>query len=252
MISTDKPTFTAIIQARMDSTRLPGKAMLELAGKPIIAHVIEICKSIPGVNNVVLATSRGDENRQLVDIASSLGAGTYMGSIDNVLERYFMASEKYPCDYIVRVTGDNPFTDPFYAGETVKMAGDSGADLCSFLNLPMGTAVEIIKKSALEEAYKSAAEPHQFEHVSPYIKENPSIFRVVRKNAIYDNPFGNVRLTIDTPEDYELASAIYRDIYHGKPLAMTDVIDYLKKHPHLVEINSTIVQRPMTHTGKDE
>ena len=150
-----KPAVTVIIQARMQSKRLPGKAMLDLAGKPVIAHVIERAKSIEHVDKVVLATGSAHENQQILDLASSMDIEAFSGSESNVLERYYMASEKYGGEYIVRITGDNPFTDVEYASMIVDIALESKFDLCALANMPLGTAVEVIKKDA-QKAKKAA------------------------------------------------------------------------------------------------
>jgi len=204
-----KLTVTAIIQARMNSTRLPGKAMLELAGRPLLYHVFERILSTPGVDRVVLATCNGNENEKIMRLAESLAVPVFIGSEDNVLERFYLAAEKFGGDYIMRVTGDNPFTDPGFAARTIETARATEADLCYLSNLPLGTGAGIIKKSALESAYRYSDKPHHFEHVSPYIREHPELFRIeIREIDLY-NPFGSLRLTVDTPEDYELASIIY-------------------------------------------
>ena len=244
-----KSTVTAIIQARMNSTRLPGKAMLELAGRPLLYHVFERIQAAPGVDQVILATCNGGENEKIIRLAQSLAIPVFIGSEDNVLERFYLAAEKFGGDYIMRVTGDNPFTDPGFAAMTIETARATGADLCYLSNLPLGTGAGIIKKSALDAAYRHSDKPHHFEHVSPYIREHPEIFRTeIREIELY-NPFSNLRLTVDTAEDYELASIIYGNLYHNAPFSFADVIKFLEHNPGLLAINGHIQQRPMTHTS---
>jgi spore coat polysaccharide biosynthesis protein SpsF len=242
-----KPIVTAIIQARMNSTRLPGKAMMELAGKPLLYHVFERIKKTEGVDRVVLATCRGNE--EIIKLADSMGINVFVGSENNVLERYYLASEQYGGDYIMRVTGDNPFTDPGYAAETIRMIMAAGADISYFSNLPLGTGVGMVKKSALTIAYEKSDQPHQLEHVTPYIKEHPETFKIEIRKIDYHNPFPNLRLTVDTPEDFELAASIYEKLYHGRPFPLGDVIQFLEQNPDLAAINRNIQQRPMTHTS---
>ena len=240
------PSVNAIVQARMGSSRLYGKSMTSLAGKPLLFHVLERAAAIDGVDRTILATSKGDDNTPLLELAKNMGLETFAGSEHNVLERFCMASEEFPSDYVVRVTGDNPFTDIFFAGAAVRDAVKSGADLWSYNNLPLGTAVEVIKSEALFKAFREAASPHQLEHVTPYIKENPKRFTVVRKSAEYKNPFKSLRLTVDTKEDFELAEIIYNALYKGKPFGIDEIIAYLEEHPELVDINSMVEQRAMT------
>lgn len=244
-----KPSVVAIIQARMRSTRLPGKAMLDLAGKPVLYHVIERTLTIEGVDKVVLATSTGEDNNPLIELAVSMNIDVFIGSIHDVLERYYFASERCCGNFIIRVTGDNPFTDPEYASLGLKIALETQTDLCSISNIPLGTAVEIIKKEALNKAYFSSDKNYHREHVTPFIKEHPGLFLIKRHYVAIDNPFSNLRLTVDTPEDYQLAKIIYENIYKGYPFPLQSVIDFLKENPDLVNINSKIKHRPMTHSG---
>jgi spore coat polysaccharide biosynthesis protein SpsF len=245
-----KPHVTAIIQARMQSTRLPGKSMLELAGKPLIYHVIERTMSIEGVDTTVMATAVGEENKPIIELAESMNCEIFVGSQENVLERYYLASEKFGGEFIVRITGDNPFTDVHFAEISVRKAIDSDSDLLSPLNLPLGTAVEVIKKEALDKAYKLSNEPHHFEHVTPIIKEHPEEFRIERYHVDLKNPFKDIRLTVDTHEDYNFSKILYDNLYHGKPFSINAIIKFIDKNPELLKLNSGIKQRPMRHSEK--
>ena len=244
-----KTTVTAIIQARMNSTRLPGKAMMDLAGKPMLRHVFERVLAVAGVDRAVLATCDSGENVKIIDLARSMGIPVFIGSEDNVLERFHRAAQEFGGDYILRVTGDNPFTDPGFAAKTIEIALSARADLCYLSNLPLGTGAGIIRKSALDAAYLHSDEPYQFEHVSPYIKEHPEIFKIITREIELANPFTSLRLTVDTPEDYELASIIYRNLYKGAPFPFSEVVKFLEQKPGLARINARIDQRSMTHSS---
>ena len=237
---------TAIIQARMQSKRLPGKSILPLAGKPLISHVIERTRAMRGIDQVVVATCEGNDD--LVNCARDCGAETFVGSEHNVLERYTLASREFGGDYIVRVTGDNPFTDTGYGSEAVAYAIETESDLSSLSGLPLGAGVEIIKRTALESAYRESTTPYHLEHVSPFIKEHPERFSIRRKTVEVANPFKNLRLTVDTPEDYSLACRIYDELYRGEIFPIADVISFIEKNFSLIEINKDIEQRPMTHS----
>jgi len=225
--------------------------MLNLAGRPILYHIIERIKSVNSIDKIVLATGTGNENKELIDLAESMGINTFIGSVDNVLERYYMASNEFGGDYIMRVTGDNPFADPYYAEITAKTSLKRKPDLCSITNLPLGIAVEIIKKDALDRAYFNSDTPYHFEHVSPYIKENKDLFNIQRLSADYFNPFKGLRLTIDTEEDYRLSKIIYDKLYTSAPFPLLSVINFLNENPDLVNINSNIRQRGMTECNKN-
>jgi spore coat polysaccharide biosynthesis protein SpsF len=247
-IPSGTPLAVALIQARMNSTRLPGKAMLDLGGRPLICHVIDRARAIEGVSTVVLATAHGEENAPLVELARQCGIEVFVGSLDNVLERFYLASREFPARYIIRITGDNPFTDHEYASRALALAEKSGADLTSFSGLPLGAAVEIIKTGALQRAYRESSQAYHFEHVTPYIKEHEELFRIERHNARKGSAAG-LRLTVDTAEDYRLACAIYEGLYRGSPFTLDAVIDFLAAHPDLARINSAVQQRPMTHSS---
>jgi spore coat polysaccharide biosynthesis protein SpsF len=220
-----------------------------LAGKPLIYHVIERAKAIKHVSAVVLAVPDDPSNAPLIDIAAQCGIEVFSGSEDNVLERYYRAAKKFGSDFIIRITGDNPFTDPEYASMAIEIVNESNADLTSITNLPIGTAVEVISMTALEQAYHSSATSYQLEHVTPYIKEHPEFFTIDRHPIQINNPFDALRLTVDTGEDHALASAVFNALYReGQIFSINEVITYLQEHPELVEINRHVEQRPMTHS----
>ena len=242
----------ALIQARVDSSRLPGKVLLELAGKPMLEHIAERALAIKGIDKVIIATGNGKANLPLEKIAKETGIEFFQGSEDNVLERFYLASEKYPSDYIVRITADNPFTDPEYASMALEIAFESGVDLCSIANLPLGTAVEIISKEALDTAYSQSSEKYQKEHVTPYIKEHSELYKVERYNVRFENPFEDLRLTVDTAEDFEFAEKIYDGLYQGEIFSVKSVIEFLKDNKSLPEINKNIRQRTMFHSSDEK
>ncbi len=243
------PKVLAIVQARIASTRLPGKALLPLAGKPIVAHVLERALSIPSVNQVVLAVPEGDENAALFDVVKHLDVVFFQGSENDVLDRFYRAAEKFGGDYIARVTADNPFTDSEYADEAIMRAISGNFDLCAPEGLPLGCAIEVLSRSALERAHNEGTLPHHREHVSPYIKERMDIFSVERFHTDIDHRYASVRLTVDTEEDYRLAAALYHALYRGVQFPLKKTLAFLDAHPELLEINKDIQQRPMTHSS---
>ena len=241
-----KEMVTAIIQARMQSKRLPGKSMKVIAGKPLLAHVIERAQKMEGMDEVVVATCPGNE--PIVELARSLGVQFFVGSESNVLERYYLAAQQAGGDYIVRITGDNPFTDVEYGSMAIEIATETGADLSSISGLPLGAGVEVIKREALDAAYRESCTPYHFEHVTPYIKEHEELFTIQRHPVRMKNTVKDFRLTVDTPEDYELACRIYDALYKGEPFSIREVVAFLSEHPELASLNRDISQRPMTHS----
>lgn len=239
----------AIVQARIASTRLPGKALLPLAGKPVVVHVLERALRIPSVNSVVLAVPEGKENTALFDAARHLNVLFFQGSENDVLDRFYRAAEKFGADYIARITADNPFTDIDYGNETIQRAITVEADLCAPEGLPLGCALEVLSWKALARAHGEGKEPHHREHVSPYIKERPDVFSIVRFRTDIEPAYATLRLTVDTEEDYRLAEALYNALYRGMPFSLKETLAYLDAHPQLRDINKNIQQRPMTHSS---
>ena len=246
----NKLAVTAIIQARMQSKRLPGKSLMPLAGRPLLAHVIERAKLMENVSRVVVATCEGAENSRIIDLAESMGVDTYVGSMENVLERYHFAAEKYGGELIVRVTGDNPFTDVEYGSMIIEIASESGSDYCAPLNLPLGTAVEVVRRKALEEAYRMSKAPYHREHVTAYLKEHPELYSIERPPVNIKSRYKDIRLTVDTAEDYKLAGIIYDNIFKGEPFPLQDVLDFVEKNPDIILLNNNVVQRPQSHSEK--
>ncbi|MCX7677938.1 MAG: glycosyltransferase family protein [Spirochaetes bacterium] len=242
-----KPRVVAIVQARMASTRLSGKALLPLAGKPIVYRVLERAMSIPSVDCVVLAIPQKKEDEKIIEAVTDLSISIFQGSEENVLERFYLAAEKFSADIVVRITADNPFTDVEYGNETVLCAIENKSDLCAPLGLPLGCAVEVISFAALEIAHRLGHLPYHREHVSPYIKERPEEFSIVRFPVAIEPRYASLRLTVDTEEDYRLASLLYDALYKGKPFPLQQTLSYLDAHPELIEINKHVAQRPMTH-----
>lgn len=228
----------AVIQARMKSNRLPDKAMLPLAGKPLLEHVITRAKAIYNVNHVIIATSYGSVNNPIADLGYSLGCRVFRGSDENVLERYFIVSNLFECDYIVRITADNPIIDVDAASYAVEQELKNDYDLLALVGLPIGTGVEIFTKEAIHTTSHEAKSYFDKEHVTTYIKNNPDKFNVKIEEIQIENPFDFLRLTVDFQEDYDLVKIIYDNLYSKNNLfSSKDVIDFLKEDPKLVEIN---------------
>jgi len=239
---------TAIIQVRLKSSRLPGKALLPLGRKSVIYHVIERTKQIKNIENVIVAAGLGDDNSPLLDISKELNVDFYEGSENNVLDRFYKASLLHDSDYYIRVTGDNPLTDFHSASDALTYAVNKKADHCYVSGIPIGTGIEIISRSALKTAYEKSTENNQLEHVTPYIKENPDQF-IMEKFEVKDYDNYDCRLTVDTDKDYEVMSLIYNELYTGTPISLSSAISFLKKNPEIRLINNDIEQRPMSHSS---
>ncbi len=233
-----------IVQARMNSERLPGKVMKTIAGKPLIEILFERLKksNIP----ILLATSINKENDILVDFAESNRIKVFRGSEDNVLERYYEAAKSENCNIIIRATGDNPLMD----GILIRNAYShflSHSNERSFLSIgssktyPLGISVSIFSLKLLEEAFINAKLQGEFEHVTPYMSNNipGNINNISYKGNM--NKY-HYRLTIDTIADFELHRILIED-YNCNEMEINDIVKVLDSHPELIRINENIVQK---------
>ena len=213
------------LQVRLDSTRLPGKALLPLAGKPIVTRVLEALHKIPAEVHAVL-TEEGSREA-LLPLAESQGFRLYVGPKEDVLKRYTGAARAYAVEWIVRATGDNPFVSWELAAELLKDCRRLDADYGGHYGMPLGCGVEILKAEALFRAERETQDPYDHEHVAPYLYKNPQIFFLHRPLA--DLRWrSNFRLTIDTREDYERVKVIYESLYRGQPSTMDELMEKLR------------------------
>ncbi len=237
----------AIIQARMGSTRLPGKVMKQLCGKSVLAHVIFRVQACPLVDEVVVATTILPADDVIVDEAEKCGAKCFRGNEENVLERYYLAAKEYEADVVVRVTSDCPLFDPEVLSEMLdyfKTETSQGLIidyLSNFMNrcYPRGLDAEVFTFSALEKAYREANKPYEKEHVTPYIYEHPEIFSLYAQT--WDKDFSHYRWTLDTEDDWKLIEAIYTDLYSEYNIfKIDDVLNLLEIKPNLILLNNHV------------
>jgi spore coat polysaccharide biosynthesis protein SpsF len=242
---------TAIIQARMSSTRLPGKVLLDLAGEPMLARVVERTGRSRRIDRVIVATTLEPEDEPIVEFCRSRGWNVFRGSRDDVLDRYYQAALLDGADPIVRITSDCPLIDPAIVDRVVEQLGPSNetaspADYASNINprrtFPRGLDVEAFSFAALSTAWKEDREATGREHVTPFLYRHPERFRIALLES--DRPAAAIhRWSVDTPEDYELLGRIYSH-FQNTEFGWLDVLDCLNLHPDWVEINSHVAQKP--------
>ena len=233
----------AILQARMQSQRLPGKILADLHGRPMIAHIIERLKATKGIDRVILAVPQ-QEAPYLAQVAQETGAAIHPGSYTNVLYRFYSAAERFPARYIVRATGDNPLVDTHMLARCIKECKSGQWDIVGCRNMPLGTSAEVFPASLLDFVLLFGKENYHREHVTCYVYENESDFRVKRLDPPEYLEAPDLRLTVDTKEDLALLRIIYNNLYKpGKIVNLKEVIKFLKKHPEYVSINSRVRQR---------
>jgi len=232
----------AIIQARMQSTRLPGKSLLDICGKPLLAHVIERVSSCKTLDETVVATTNADEDKPIRLLATKHGLRWYAGSEDDVLDRFYRTAVKFSGGIVVRITADDPFKDPQVVDKVVRHHIEhSGLEYTSNTIVPTypeGLDVEVVAFKALERAWREATTVSDREHVTPYIWNNPQTFTIA--NVRNDIDLSHLRWTVDYERDLRFARAVYARLYHGQVFLMEDILKLLQAEPELARINQGI------------
>jgi len=233
----------AIIQARMCSTRLPGKVLRDIMGKPLLAHVIDrISKSKLVDNNIILATTSNPADNVIVNFANENHLDCFVGSEENVLDRFYQAAKRAGADIIVRITPDDPFKDPEVMDKIIQIMLDGDFDYVSNTikpTYPEGLDIEVFSFETLEKAWENAKKPSEREHVTPYIWNRPDTFKLC--NVENDVDLSPMRWTIDTNNDLEFTKAVYERLYvPGKTFLMRDILTLLNDRPELQKINAGI------------
>lgn len=233
-----------IIQARMASTRLPGKTMLPLAGFRMLYHVVNRLKQAPVSGPVIVATSDKAVDDFICSFTGTTGVGCYRGSEEDVLARFWGAAEPLSVKYIVRATADNPLVWEGAVEHLGELAEESGSDYMSFnKQMPLGLGLELFTREALCSAWQEAVDPKQREHVTPYIYTNRRKFKC-KWAASPKELKGNFRLTVDTEEDYELMKIIFDRLYQpSEILPSSAAVALLRNDPDLAGINADIRQK---------
>lgn len=241
-----EPRVVAIVSARMASSRCPGKAIVPLAGEPLLSVLLRRIASSPQLDSVCLATSGNAENLPLVELARQLGIPAFQGDEDDVLRRYIDCARSMGAQHIIRVTGDNPLTDLETMERLVALHLEAGADY-SFVPgdaLLMGILSEVISRSALEQSWERGEARHRSELVTLYIKEHPREFRVRTlplDPTLYRPQY---RLTVDEREDVELMQTLFaRLAAPGKLVTTRQAIELLDREPELARLNSHLTHK---------
>ncbi len=231
---------TAIIQARMGSSRLPGKTLENIEGESLLCRVILRVKACELIDETIVATTTGPEDNVIEIESNKAGAAVYRGSRDDVLDRYYKAALKYKADVIVRITADDPFKDAKVIGDVINAfnSGD-GYDYASNTldpTYPEGIDVEVFSFDALQTAWEKADKSSEREHVTPYIWKNRERFKVF--SLKYAKNLSHFRWTIDYPEDLAFAREVYRRFGENGLFSMEELLNLLENEPSLNKINS--------------
>jgi spore coat polysaccharide biosynthesis protein SpsF len=232
----------------MTSSRLPGKVLLEAAGKPLLEHMIERLRRVRALDEIVIATTEEASSDPIVALGERLGVGVFRGSEEDVLARVLGAAQAYGAELIVETTGDCPLIDPATIDQVIARFGDGGVDYCSNTlerTYPRGMDVQAFPTAVLAEVASLTNDPADREHVSLYIYEHPE--RYTLRSVVFDRPeTAELRLTVDTPEDYALIKAIFEELHpRDDAFDLEAILALLAERPDLADLNREIRQKPV-------
>lgn len=235
--------IAAIVQARMTSSRLPGKVLKEIMGTPILAYLIERLTFSKLIDKIILATTTNKEDDDIASFAVREKIPCYRGSENDVLDRYYQAAAKFDISHIVRITGDCPLVDPYLCD---KMIGECLNAKAGYVymgpSFAEGLDCEVLSFSALEKAWKDSVLKSEREHVTLYIYNHPELFNhIVLHNETDDSKY---RITIDEPEDYAVVKLIIEKLYRKglQPFSTAEIKDFLDKNPDILSLSAHIVR----------
>ncbi len=239
-----------IVQARMTSTRLPGKVLLPLAGETMLSRLVERLRRVQRADGIVIATTGNTTDEPIAALCAQLGVPCHRGSEHDVLSRYADAARLHGADVVVRITADCPLIDPALIDQVIATHEEGGSDYVSNMlppTWPYGMAVEVFSAAALAQAHAEATQAAEREHVTPFIYWHPERYRL--RNVASPVDLSQHRWTVDTPEDYELVRRLFEVLYPARPhFTQTDILALLDAHPDWMAINQHIQQKPATQS----
>jgi spore coat polysaccharide biosynthesis protein SpsF len=234
----------AIIQARMGSSRLPGKVLKDMGGETVLGRVVRRLRRSRQISNIVVATTTEPTDEVIVAECDRLQVPHFRGAEQDVLDRYYQAAHANAAEAVVRVTSDCPLIDAKLVDDTVEVFRNEHADYASNVSprtYPRGLDTEVFTFDALDHAWREAREAHQREHVTPYLYEHPLIFKLASLSGAAD--CSRYRWTLDTPEDLELLRAIYSRFDGRDNFSWQEVLRLMEREPELAELNSQVLQK---------
>jgi spore coat polysaccharide biosynthesis protein SpsF len=235
-----------IVQAHLGSTRLPGKALKDIGGRTMLARVARRTRRATLLAEVLVATTEKQADSAIVAECEALGVPVFRGSEEDVLDRYYQAAKASDAEAVVRITSDCPLVDPGVIDQVVGAFLDEQVDYASnsiVRTYPRGLEVEVMNTVTLARAWRQAKEPYQRTHVTPYIYENPALFRLVSVTA--DRDYSGYRWTVDTPEDLEFVREVYAHLGGDDSFSWHDALRLLESEPELLAINSHVRQKTL-------
>jgi spore coat polysaccharide biosynthesis protein SpsF len=239
-------SVTAIIQARMGSTRFPGKSLRSIAGLPLLEHIIIRLKQVPEIDLILLAIPEKESEAPIVELAHRLQTPVFQGSEDDVLGRFIKAGESVHTEQVVRVCGDNPLIDiPLLCSLIQAHLSDKSDYTLPLDSVPLGSSCEVIRFETLQKIGELAKSSIYREHVTTWFHDHPSDFKIKHVNAPDYLKDCNFRLTVDTEQDFLLIEELFKNLPHSpdSPLNLQTVIEYLNTHPEITSLNIDIPQK---------
>ncbi|MEB3238269.1 MAG: glycosyltransferase family protein [Candidatus Sericytochromatia bacterium] len=217
-----------VLQARMGSSRLPGKVLAPIAGRPMLLHILDRLRAASTPDRIIVATSVTPADDVVAGLVADYGVACYRGDAADVLDRYWQATLVHDLALIVRATADNPLVDPVELDRLVALHGATDADYChAFGRLPLGVGVESFSRAALARSWREGRAPNHREHVNEYIQERPDIFDIRALDVPEAKVAPHLRLTVDTPEDLERARRVYDRLHRpGTQIRTEEVIAF--------------------------
>jgi spore coat polysaccharide biosynthesis protein SpsF len=234
----------AIVQARMSSSRLPGKVLMDLGGETVLARVVHRLRRSILVHQIVVATSMSEKDDAVVSECHRIQVQCFRGSEHDVLDRYYRCAKTHATVALVRITADCPVIDSEVVDATIQAFLEDPCDYSSNALVPAfprGLDVEVFTMAALSRAWREARKPYEREHVTPYLYEHPELFRLVSVQA--DADYSHYRWTLDTFEDLELLRAIYTRFSNHDEFGWREVLRLMQLEPHLAQVNAHVAQK---------
>lgn len=239
--------FACIVEARMRASRLPGKVLKPILGRPMLDLMIERLRRARTIDRLVVATTDQAVDEPILRLADSLGVACFRGSEEDVLDRVLKAAQSVGADVIVETTGDCPLHDPAIIDKVVADYRLGGADFVANMleySTPRGTDVRVFSTAALAHIAATSNDPADREHVSLHFWEHPDRYRLRNVVCEMGADAPGFRLTVDTAEDLELVRRVYEALYPANPrFTIAEVLDFLRRNPEVAAINQNIAQK---------
>lgn len=241
------PRIVATIEARMGSTRLPGKVLKPAVGKPMLELMVERLRRVPSLDAVVIATTVNPADAAIAELADRLGVGCHRGSEEDITARLLGAAEEHAIDVLVETTGDCPLIDPATVERCIQVYRESGVDYVSNVlerSYPIGMDTQVFPAAVLADVARRTDDPVEREHGSLFIYRHPEIYSLKNVPAPAEFTDPKLRLTLDTPEDYDLITRVFADLYPADPaFGLADVLALLRARSDYRALNSEVQHR---------